>query len=57
MRINNVGSLSEIPRPTDLKANLKFLSVGCDISPRRPNSHVRSLIVRRRTTLRMGIKE
>lgn len=49
----------EIPRLTDLKANLKFssFSLGYDISLQRLNSHVHSLIVQRRMTLRMGIKE
>lgn len=59
--IINVGLLLEIPRLTDLKANLKFrslsLSPGCDISLQRLNSHVHSLIVQRRMTLRKGIKE
>lgn len=53
--------LLEIPRLTDLEANLKFfplsLSLGYDISLQRLNSHVHSLIAQRRMTLRMGIKE
>lgn len=56
---SNARLLLEIPRLTDLQANLKFptLSLGCDISLQRLNSHVHSLIVQRRMTLRMGIKE
>lgn len=54
-----VGLLLKIPRLTDLEANFKFQpsSLGCDISLQRFNSHVHSLIVQRRMTLRMGIKE
>lgn len=57
--IINVGLLLEIPRLTDLEAHLKFspYSLGYDISLQRLNSHVHSLIVQRRMTLRMGIKE
>lgn len=57
--IINVRLLLEIPRLTDLEANLKFssFSLGYDISLQRLNSHVHSLIVQRRMTLRMGIKE
>lgn len=51
--------LLEIPRLTDLEANFKSpsFSLGYDISLQRLNSHVHSLIVQRRMTLRMGIKE
>lgn len=57
--ITTVRLLWEIPRLTDLEANLKFssFSLGCDISLQRLNSHIHSLIVQRHMTLRMGIKE
>ncbi len=55
----HVHLLLEIPRLTDLEGSCKFLSfsLGYDISLQRLNSHVHSLIVQRRMTLRMGIKE
>lgn len=57
--IVNVNLLLEIPRLTDLEPNFKFssFSLGYDISLQRLKSRVHSLIVQRRMTLRMGIKE
>lgn len=54
-----VHLLLKIPRLTDLETNLKFssFSLEYDISLQRLNPHVHSLIVQRRMTLRMGIKE
>lgn len=55
----HVRLLLKIPRLTDSQAFCKFpsFSLGYDISLQRLNSHVHSLIVQRRMTLRMGIKE